>query len=168
MRLFSSPLRKFSAVFIVAALAGSGTIALTALPTAAHASIPKNPRFKSSKPFGIWNNRGFTVYNNEWNTSEAGPQTIWAFSYKHWGVQSKQANTTSVKTYPSVQKTYNNRPYRSLHTLVSTFTQHMPTKHAFIGEAAYDIWLNNYNIEVMMWVDNHGQRPAGRVIATVK
>src|SRR6266487_3255049 len=25
--------------------------------------------------------RGFNVFNNEWNTSEAGPQTIWARSF---------------------------------------------------------------------------------------
>ena len=26
------------------------------------------------------------------------------------------------------------------------------------------MWLNNYGTEVMIWVDNHGQRPAGNVI----
>lgn len=168
MRLFSKPLYRIFAALIVVALAASGTIIFAGLPSTAHAAIPKHPRWTSSKPFGIWNNGGFTVYNNEWNTSEAGPQTIWAYSYKHWGVESRQANTTSVKTYPSVQKTYSNRSFRSLHTLASHFNEHMPTGRAFIGEAAYDVWLNNYNIEVMMWVDNHGQRPAGRVIATAK
>jgi hypothetical protein len=73
-----------------------------------------------------------------------------------------------VKTYPSVQKTYNNRAFGSLHTLASHFAEHMPAGRAFIAEAAYDVWLNNYNIEVMVWVDNHGQRPAGRVIGTAK
>jgi hypothetical protein len=28
-------------------------------------------------------------------------------------------------------------------------------------EAAYDIWINDLNKEVMFWVDNHGQSPAG-------
>ena len=31
------------------------------------------------------------------------------------------------------------------------------------GEAAYDLWLDNGNgpNEIMIWVDNHGQRPSG-------
>jgi hypothetical protein len=70
--------------------------------------------------------------------------------------------------YPSVQKNYRNRPYTSLKSLTSTFTESMPPASSnFIAEAAYDIWLNNFNIEVMMWVDNHRQVPAGHVIATV-
>jgi hypothetical protein len=41
----------------------------------------------------------------------------------------------------------------------------MPSQSNFDAEAAYDIWLNNYKIEIMVCVDNHGQRPAGSVIA---
>jgi len=37
----------------------------------------------------------------------------------------------------------------------------MHTTAATDAEAAYDIWLNNYSKELMIWVDNHGQRPAG-------
>jgi hypothetical protein len=44
----------------------------------------------------------------------------------------------------------------------------MPSVSNFDAEAAYDIWLNNYKIEVMVWVDNHHQRPAGNVIARIK
>jgi len=151
----------------IAALAGSGCAVFVAPPTTANAGIPPHPAFKSSAPFGIFNNRGFDVYNNEWNTAEAGPQTIWADSYRHWGVESKQANTTSVKTYPCVQKNYNHRAYTSLKSLTSTFTESMPSASKLDAEAAYDLWLNNNDIEVMMWVDNHGQTPAGKVIATV-
>jgi hypothetical protein len=29
------------------------------------------------------------------------------------------------------------------------------------------VWLNNYGIEIMIWVDNHGQTPAGNIIGHV-
>src|ERR1700741_4780624 len=72
-------------------------LALIASSIPANASIPVNPRWESSAPCGTWNTGKFDLYNNEWNTSAAGPETIWGYSYKHWGVESTQANTTSVK-----------------------------------------------------------------------
>jgi hypothetical protein len=170
-----SPFRLWTARSAAALLAGlavaTGATAMTAAASAKPASrpttVPKHPKWESSKPFGAWNNGGFIVYNNEWNTSQAGPQTIWADSYHHWGVQSKQANTTSVKTYPCVQKDYKNVAYTKVTKLASTFTQSMPKSTALDAEAAYDIWLNKYNVEVMIWVDNHKQRPAGTVIKHV-
>jgi hypothetical protein len=168
MRSILRPLRRWSTMPVVVALAGLELASFAVPASAAHASVPPNPVFKSSAPFGAWKNAGYNVYNNEWNTKEAGPQTIWANSYHDWGVSSKQANTTSVKTYPSVQTQYNNRPYSSFGKIRSTFTESMPSAATkYDGEAAYDIWLNNYKIELMMWVDNHGQTPAGNVIAHV-
>jgi len=155
--------RRALATIAAAALAAPGLLMLTA-PTAS-ASVPSSAAFKSSEPFGTWNNGAFDVYNNEWNTSEAGPQTIWAFNYHHWGVESTQSASTSVKTYPSVQRNYPNRPYSTFSMLRSTFAEQMPSSGDFIAEAAYDLWLNNYSIEVMMWFDNHRQVPAGNVIA---
>src|SRR5712691_2289428 len=166
MRSFFKPARRWLATLAAAALAGPGLAVFTSV-SAAHAAIPPHPAWKSSQPFGTWQNGPFDVYNNEWNTSEAGPQTIWAFSYHHWGVESTQASTTSVKTYPSVQKNYNDAKYTSLRSLRSTFAESMPSAARLDAEAAYDLWLDNYKIEVMMWFDNHGQRPAGRVVATV-
>ncbi len=168
MRPFFKPLRGWLAMPVVVALAGLELVAFAAVPSAANAAVPSNPAWKSSAAFGAWHNGGFIVYNNEWNTAEAGPQTIWANSYQNWGVSSKQANTTSVKTYPSVQKNYSNTPYTSLAWLRSTFTESMPSAPNLDAEAAYDVWLNNYNIEVMIWVDNHRQAPAGSLVAKVK
>src|ERR1700728_1834277 len=98
MHLQVMTLRKRLAALTVTALAGSGLAVCAALP--AHASVPANPAWESSAPLGIWNTGRFDIYNNEWNTAEAGPQTIWAYSHRHWGVESTQADTTSVKTYP--------------------------------------------------------------------
>jgi hypothetical protein len=166
MRSFFRSLRRWPGIVVATALAAAGSIVFATLP-AAHASIPQHTAWKSSARFGIWHNHGFNVYNNEWNTSEAGPQTIWANSFQHWGVESRQPGTTSVKTYPSVQRNYRSRAYTSLKSLTSTYTESMPSAPGFIAEAAYDLWLNNFNIEVMMWVDNHRQVPAGHVIGTV-
>jgi hypothetical protein len=41
----------------------------------------------------------------------------------------------------------------------------MPDAAGLDAEAADDVWLNNYGIEVMIWVDNHGQIPIGRIIS---
>ncbi len=127
---------------------------------------PVHPKWQSTKQFGAWDNGGYVVYNNEWNTSQAGPQTIWADSFGHWGIRSDQASTTSVKTYPCVQVNYQSVPYTKLTYLRSEFTQTMPSSLPGLdAEAAYDIWLDNYKIEVMVWVDNVGQTPAGSVVA---
>jgi hypothetical protein len=168
MGSFSKPLPRWLAMLASGALAGPGLAVFSTLSAPAQAAIPPHPAWKSSAPFGTWQNGRFDVYNNEWNTSEAGPQTIWANSYRDWGVESKQANTTSVKTYPSVQKNYNKNPrYTAFRSLRSTFTESMPSVANFDAEAAYDLWLNNYQIELMMWVDNHKQAPAGKVIARI-
>jgi hypothetical protein len=140
-------------------------VAVLAAATPAFAAIPAHVKWQSSAPLAAWNNGGFIVYNNEWNHS-AGPQTIWADSYQRWGVEStQQAGNTAVETYPCVQKNYDNLPVSSIRLLRNGFTEAMPgNAKGLDAEAADDVWLNNYNIEVMIWVDNHGQRPSGNVI----
>lgn len=145
------------------ALLAAGAAFMAAGP--AFASIPAHPKWQSSDPFGAWNNGGYIVYNNEWNSSH-GPQNIWANSYKDWGVTSTQAaGNTAIETYPCVQKNFNDVPVRSFSMIRSGFTEYMPSnKTGLDAEAANDVWLNKYGIEVMIWVDNHGQRPSGNVI----
>lgn len=157
------------ALALTAALAGSGMAACDAAPASSvRARLPEHVAWESAAKLGSWNDSGFVVFNNEWNKAEAGPQTIWADSFDHWGVESTQANSTSVKTYPSVQKDYPGTALRSFTTLTSTFSESMPPAAvSFDAEAAYDIWIDNYRTEVMVWVDNHGQKPAGGIIAHV-
>jgi hypothetical protein len=122
----------------------------------------------SSDPFGTENTSdGFLLYNNEWNSSAAGPQTICGNSGADWQVTSTQGGSdpTSVKTYPSVQKNYSNVPVGQFTKMTSSYSESMPSSGDF--EAAYDIWLNGLNKEVMFWVDNHGQTPSGDKKATV-
>jgi hypothetical protein len=150
---------------VAAAAVGAAALITAAAIVPAWAAIPSHPKWKSSAPLGAWNNGGFIVYNNEWNSS-AGPQTIWADSYHYWGVESTQrAGNTAIETYPCVQKNFSNVRVSSFRLIRNGFAESMPVnKTGLDAEAADDVWLNNYNIEVMIWVDNHGQRPSGDVV----
>jgi len=64
-----------------------------------------------------------------------------------------------------VQKNYPNEAVGQFTKMTSSYAESMPSGGDF--EAAYDIWLNGLSKEVMFWVDNHGQAPAGTKRATV-
>lgn len=77
-------------------------------PAPAPARAPpaaSSPTSSSTARLASWPSDGYQVNNDEWS-GDAGPQTIWADSYKHWGVTSKQGPTTAVKTYPDVGVPY--------------------------------------------------------------
>jgi len=116
---------------------------------------------------------GLNVSNDMWNCPQAacGRQEVWANSSGDWGVVSTMAKgNTAVLTYPAVQQQFgaNNQPalLANASELVSTFTELMPTTAGTIGEAAYDIWLNDWNTEVMIWVDNQHQHFYQPVLGT--
>jgi Glycosyl hydrolase family 12 len=124
----------------------------------------------SSDALGMFNTSdGFDLYNNEWNSSaNPGPQKICGNSGHDWQVTSTQrAKNTEVLTYPSVQKNYPNRALSSFTSMTSSYAENMNATAGTDAEAAYDIWINDLNKEVMFWVDNHGQAPAGSKVATV-
>jgi len=149
---------------MIAAVAG------IALSLTSHAStppvLPSNPAFESSKATAVWTTTdGFRLNNNEWNPA-AGPQTIWGNSYENWGVQSDQAaGNKLVETYPCIQAFYSNVPVLSYKAIQNGFTESMPDTTGVDAELADDVWMNNHAIEMMIWVDNHGQYPAGKIIA---
>jgi glycosyl hydrolase family 12 len=124
----------------------------------------------STAAFGTFNTSdGFDLYNNEWNgNANPGPQKICGNNGHDWQVTSTQrANNTEVLTYPSVQKNYPNRALSSFTSMTSSYAENMNSAAGTDAEAAYDIWINDLNKEVMFWVDNHGQTPAGKKVATV-
>lgn len=141
---------------VVGVVISAGVVSAAAFPS---------PKWQSSAAKGVWRDSGFYINNNMWNES-AGPQRIWANSYASWGVQSTQwMGDLRVKTFPCVEKDFNNVPVSAFRALRNGFTQFMPTITGRRGaEAADDVWLDGRRIEVMIWVDNHGQTPAGRVI----
>ncbi len=110
----------------------------------------------------------YYVYNNMWNTSQTlGPQTLSVCSASSWYVVSNQTDQAgAVLTYPNVQENFT-QTVGSFRTLSSTFAETSP--RVGIYEDAYDIWFNGFgagHTEVMIWVDNYKQVPAGSHAAT--
>jgi hypothetical protein len=156
----SAAFRLLSAAVTGLLLAGCATRPVAVV----RGTVPQHAAWESSAKLGLWRDGAFDVFNNEWNAGQAGPQTVWANSYHSWGVVSTQANTTSVKTYPCVQENFAATPLSSLRSLTSSFAESMPPAAAdYDAEAAYDVWLDGFRDEVMVWVDNHGQQPYGIV-----
>ena len=150
--------------------AASRAVASTTAPSAA---TPASWAWCSSATLGQQTTPDgrFDLYNNKWNTAyNPGPQTICGNSESDWQVTSNQrAGNTGVLTYPSVQLNYNGGNGYALSrfsSMTSSWAEQMPSVSGLDAEAAYDIWLNGLNKEVMVWVDNHGQTPAGSKMAT--
>lgn len=161
----------------VAAILGSSAFSFAPSVNAATTCPPASAAWTSTDPHAQWGNAvngsngQYNINNNEWS-NDHGPQTIWANNFHSWGVCSTQGPTTDVKVYPNVETPFYNLsspvPYSGVTSMVSTFNQTMPpTSDNYIGESAYDLWLNDWATEVMVWVDNHNQVPAGHVVATL-
>jgi hypothetical protein len=115
--------------------------------------------------FGHWD-----VYNNTWGPTP-GTYVIHADSQGHWSVTANQnggggCGGCAVETYESAQWNYHNESYSSIKYLNSTFSETMPsgslTTNGVDPEAAFDMFLQGSDTdEVMVWVDNQGQTPAG-------
>ena len=85
------------------------------------------------------------------------------------------ASNTAVVSYPDTQQTYTTtsntpQPLSSFSSMTSSYAGSSPTRSGDDYEAAYDIWAgigsDNYAQEIMIWVDNHGQTPAGTKVAS--
>lgn len=92
-------------------------------------------------------------------SGDAGPQSISACAWNRWSVTSNQPGTgtdDSVKTYPDTQR-HVSYPLSSLTSLPSTFNVTTPAGGGTVPakgkqwNAAYDLWLDNFGTEVMVW-----------------
>jgi hypothetical protein len=142
-------------------------------PAPTHTVVTTSWAWCSSAPSGTSNTLDgrFDLFNNEWNTSaNPGPQTICGNSPSDWQVTSTQrAGNGEILTYPSVQVNYNGGngdPLSDFTTMTSSYAENMNAVGGTDAEAAYDIWINGLNKEVMVWVDNHDQAPGGSRVAT--
>jgi hypothetical protein len=134
--------------------ATSSTTSSTTSPTAGCAV-----QWTSSDPFGTWQDGSYLVNNNVWNTGAAGPQTISACSWHQWSIDSNQPGTgtdDSVKAYADTQLN-GSWPLSTLTSLPSTFEVTVPAGGGTVPtvgkqwNAAYDLWLDNFGTEVMVW-----------------
>ena len=119
------------------------------------------------------------IANNMWGCGSVQPgqpgaycgrQTVTSYGPGDWSVTSDQkAGNTGVLTYPDVAQVFTlasdtDPPISGFSAITSSFTEAMNATSGTDAEAAYDIWLNNGSgpaLEIMIWVDNHGQTPAG-------
>lgn len=105
------------------------------------------------------------VQPDGWSGSQ-GPATVAGNSYKDWTATETdtppQANSAQILTYPSTTFNYYqiNSPYNlsNITSLTSDYSETMPpVADKYTAENAYDIWLNNWATEVMIWTDVHYQ-----------
>jgi hypothetical protein len=110
------------------------------------------------------------VNQDPW-TGGQGPQVLTAYTFENWSVTATatdpanapgevltypdasynyyQLNTAASKyTAPPVEYQLNN-----IKSLTSDFAESMPRNKDLDAEAAYDLWLNNWQTEIMVWVD---------------
>jgi hypothetical protein len=93
-------------------------------------------------------------------------------------VVANEPSTTDVKTYPDVQMDFQETGaasgsgvrISSFTSITSTFAETSP--HVGIYEDAYDIFVNSNTLvgpgttEIMIWVDNQNQTPAGSKVSS--
>jgi hypothetical protein len=99
---------------------------------------------------GLW-----WVNNDAWSGSH-GPQTIYVCNQSSWYAVSNQPDIGGqVETYPDTEYDVGGRNSLSTKTIAqynsitSTFAETFPSAGSW--DAAYDLWLNNWGTEIMIW-----------------
>ncbi len=118
---------------------------LGALGNSAHA-------WQSCDQWAQFTDNGFSVYNNIWGGG-AGAQCVWANSYNNWGVWANHPSTGGIKSYPNVSKEVSFN-VSELGTCKSNFSVDLPSGGSY--STAYDIWYNDHNYELMLWMNWSG------------
>ena len=110
------------------------------------------------------------VNNDAWNASH-GPQTLKVCSQSRWYAVSDQPNHAgAVETYADTEydvggrKAPSTEPISRFSSITSTFSEAYPPAGSW--DAAYDLWLNNWSIEVMIWTQWAGAQGYWPGIAT--
>jgi hypothetical protein len=111
------------------------------------------------------NGYNVNIQNDFWNYKQAPPessQTLYAKDPGNWYVKANfPLGNTAIETYPDSDAIYNNtHPLLDSYTYIyGSFAENMHPVHGTDAEAAWDIWLNNYANEVMIWnnVVNRGE-----------
>jgi hypothetical protein len=95
-----------------------------------------------------------TVGQDVWSPITGWQQTLYANSPGDWHVVANMpAGNTAVVSYPSSGSNYGDRPLSSFSAMYSSFSENMNATSGTSAWAAYDIWLNNGNNEVMIQHD---------------
>jgi hypothetical protein len=110
------------------------------------------------------------VNQDPW-TGGQGPQVLSASSFQNWSITATDTDPSNapgeVLTYPDASFNYHQLDtaasgytappaqydLNNITSLTSDFTESMPQNSDLNAEAAYDLWLNNWKTEIMVWVD---------------
>lgn len=100
----------------------------------------------------------YTIYNNIWG-SGFGPQTLFvntgSASAPNWWVTANHPNTGGIKSYPNAKFTGNlPRALNQITSVPTSWSVSRPSTGAY--NSAYDVWLNGYSWEVMIWINWFG------------
>ena len=139
-------------------------VTTTTLPSGSGGGTCTNPIFTTSEATGtvslddagLW-----WVDNDAWNGSH-GPQTLSVCDQTSWTALSDQTdNQGQVETYPNSEYDVGGRnsgpstvPISAYQSITSTFSEQFPTDGSM--DAAYDLWLNNWTTEIMVWNEVSG------------
>ena len=118
------------------------------------------------------------VTGDMWNPIHGASQTLTVHSPTDWSVTADMpAGNSAVVSYPDTQVNYittsnTSTPLSDFSSIMSSYAESGPGSGGGDDyEAAYDIWAggggHNFANEIMIWVDNHGQRPSGHQMTTV-
>lgn len=112
------------------------------------------------------NGSNVNVQNDVWNSNvpAGSSQTLYSLSPGNWYVQATfPTGNTAVESYPDSDAIYLAAPplVSSFTYMYSSFAENMNLNQNTSAEAAYDIWLNGYNNEVMIWTDISNRSTAG-------
>jgi hypothetical protein len=156
-------------VVLVAALfaAGMGASVTASATTKPRSHKPTsdnctNPVFTTSNAEGTDNTDSgprspeyWWVNNDAWSGSH-GPQTLSVCNQSSWYAVSNQPNNGGgVETYPDTEYDVGGRddpsttPISGWNSITSTFSEDFPSLGGW--DAAYDLWLNNWSTEIMIW-----------------
>jgi hypothetical protein len=150
----------------------------TTTTTVAPAGNCTSPVYTTTDATGTYNtdpNDGaqyWWVNNDAWDGGH-GPQTLNVCSESNWSAVSDQPDIGgAVETYPDTEYDVGGRANPSTETIAqfasitSTFAEDFPASGAW--DAAYDLWLNNWGTEIMIWNEwagGQGYWPAQATIA---
>lgn len=106
------------------------------------------------------------VQNDLWNSNvpAGSSQTMYSISPGNWWVEANfPTGNTAVESYPDSDAIYLSAPplVSSFTYMHSSFAENMNLNPNTSAEAAYDIWLNGYSNEVMIWTDIANRSTAG-------
>ncbi len=156
----------------VLSCAGAFLIVTAASAAATSLTTPPAGRWHSSAPGGR-EYYGTSQIRNNVTCPCDGQQEIWAYSPSDWGIYAEQPNGSNpAVSYPDVQVLEYN-PVSAEPVVQGWYDLSQPPAGEFV--AAYNIWVQDNPplgwkdaTDIQVWVDNHGQTPAGTKAAQGK